>query len=130
MQQVKTKQRATYILFGILTLFSIGMYLWSKVDTGKIESDGVFVIGHIKDILNTKNSQIYSYTFIFHGKQYQSNFSGLGLGFKEGDMIFVKLSKHSPSSHMALHEIKVPSCLTIESSPEEGWKKLPLDTCR
>jgi hypothetical protein len=83
MQQVKTKQRGGYILFGILALFSIGMYFWSKIDMGKIEKDGVFVIGHIEDILETKNSQIYSYTFTFQGKQYKSSFSGLGLGFKK-----------------------------------------------
>ena len=130
MQEVKAKQRGGYILFGILALFSIGMYFWSKVNTSKIDKDAVFVIGQIENILETKNSQIYSYAFTFQGKQYKSSFSGLGLGFKKQDVIFVKLSRESPSSHMAIYETKVPPCLTIESSPEEGWKKLPLDTCR
>ena len=96
----------------------------------KIESDGVFVIGHVEEVLKMKNGQTYKCIFAFQGKQYKTKFSGLGLGFKEGDMVFVKLARHSPSSSMVLHEIKVPSCLTIESSPEEGWKKLPMDTCR
>ena len=97
---------------------------------GKIEKYGVFVIGHVEKILKMKNGQTYKCVFTFQGKQYKSKFSGLGLGFKEGDMVFVKLSRLSPSSNMVLHEIKVPPCLTLESNPVEGWKKLPLDTCR
>jgi len=130
MQQVKTKQRGGYILFGLLALFSIGMYFWSRVNMGKIEKDGVFVLGHIEEILLMKNGQTYKCVFAFQGKQYKSKFSGLGLGFKKGDMVFVKLSRHSPSTNITLHEIKVPPCLTMESSPEEGWKRLPPDTCR
>ena len=65
----------------------------------------------------------------FHGKEYETKFSGLGLNFKVGDLEFVKVSHDHPESNEVLYQVNVPKCLDQSNNPIEGWEKLPVDSC-
>ena len=58
------------------------------------------------------------------------NLQLLVIGLQEGNFICINFLPSDPKVCNPLYETKVPPCLTLKSSPEEGWKKLPLDTCK
>jgi hypothetical protein len=96
----------------------------------KIDKTGVFVVAKIINFEKGQKPSANCY-YNFLGKQILSRFGSLTSGLKEDQLIFIKVSSKDPESINALdyYKIKVPSCFDINSTPFEGWKEIPKDTC-
>jgi hypothetical protein len=130
MQDKTINKYIKYILFGIILLGITYMFFTGRIMSKKLKEKGVYKLGIISDIRNGKNGALHTCNYIYHGESFTTKFTAAGLGLQKGNLIFINFLPSDPEICNPLYETKVPSCLTIESSPEEGWKKLPPDTCR
>jgi hypothetical protein len=95
-----------------------------------VKKNGVYILGYVTEVSESKNGQIYDYEYSFKGKIFKVTFSDVGHKFKKGSLILIGIDQNHPKIFNAFYDTKVPECLTLSKVPDDGWKKLPLDSCK
>ncbi len=95
-----------------------------------LDKTGVFVIGRVASFEKGKSPSA-NCVFFLKGCRYEKSFKSFGLGLTLGQYIFLKVAEDDPSNINALHykDIVVPNCYDLTTTPPEGWKEIPKDTC-
>ena len=118
------------ILFSAIGIFIISMTIYSKYSSYEVKKNGVYILGYVIEAIESKNGQIYTYEYLFKGKTFKVSFSDVGHRFKKGSQILIGIVPNHPTIINVYYDIKVPECLTLSKVPDDGWKKLPLDSCK
>ena len=97
-----------------------------------MSNEGRFTVGTIEDFGDSKNGRVYSVLYFYGGKKFNISFSDIGLKLTKGQLVFMKISSSNPKIFDILKykNIQVPNCIKISNIPDNGWAKLPLDSCK
>lgn len=87
MQYPRNKKAEIYIV-AILGLMAIVMFTIRQLDLGRMEKDGVYVLGYVAEASPAKNGVIYNCFYKFNNIIYKANFTALNSGLKKGDLLF------------------------------------------
>jgi hypothetical protein len=125
------KRHFVLILLAIFSLALIGIGLVNKV---KLNGNYAYVIGKIiKKEPYRSGGTVYSFYYSYRGVQYKGQNTDVLWRKKVNDLFFIKvLLKDSflIGDIKFIEDIPVPYCLAMDSVPNEGWKNLPVDTCK
>lgn len=129
LQKINKKEKYFFIYF---LIFIIGLFIFIKFRNNQLTKNGIFVLAQVDGIQSTKNGMSYSCHYYFKNKKHEFSFGKVGLKLLKGDIIYVKISKNNPSIYdvLSLTSLKVPSCLSMQDVPPEGWQELPKDICQ
>jgi hypothetical protein len=120
-------------IIGISIILIISVFLIRyTIEKYNIEKHSVFVIGaFVRAEKGVKGATRYIYEYQFNGKKYLKKFSGqVSKIIQKDSVMFFKILPNSPSVCRQIVEVRVPKCISLSSVPKEGWKELPIDTCR
>ena len=111
-------------------LCSIAAFIFIK--NKELAENGKFVVAVIDGVGSSKSGPIYHAHYFFGKKRFDKRFTGIALGLQKGNYVLAKVSSKHPNIFFEYDEfldLKIPSCFSISQSPENGWKKLPIDFC-
>jgi hypothetical protein len=118
-----------YIVLILLALFTLFLIIVNLIGNAKINKDHVYVIGIITDASFSSRGTTNDYHYYYFNKKYNGRTTSIGWHKKINDLFFLKILPSDPSIG-GIEDTPVPSCLTMESVPKEGWKEIPKDTCK
>lgn len=121
-------EKSKKIVFSGLVFFVFLVIAYALNRKHKINNNGVFVIAKfVKREFGGKPGPKHYYFYYYSGRRYEKIFTGR---YAPPQYMYFKILPENPTKCMVLFDKVVPSCLTIDSSPQTGWVELPSkDTC-
>lgn len=116
------------LVLALSLLIGISVVLVKRsLDVRQIRKDGVYVIGKVISSTQVKNGKSFTFRYYHKGQAFETSLTAPSKKYKEGDLIFIRISSSHPSKSMFTDGKRQPcACFTFEMSPPEGWKEMPL----
>ena len=120
MQAVKKVDKIALVIAVVIVTFLVALYFFRE---SRLNRDGIYVIGTIASVDEFENGYWTKIKYQYKGKSYTFTYNALP---KINDKrVFLKISATNPNLCKLILDVKVPGCLLLQSTPLNGWDKIP-----
>lgn len=124
MARKKTMHILIYSLFVTAFLWLGGRAVYQNQ---KLKNEGIYVLAKRSAYRSGgKQGGVSDFSYYYKGESYIWGIRDMGILDK---LIFLKISKTDPSICKVIDQ-KVPECFQFSDVPFNGWKRIPVDTCK
>jgi hypothetical protein len=122
-----------YFSLIIVFLFSVVLIIINLINKSKLNGKSVYVIGVVTQKEPYRSGGvIYSFEYYFGGLKYRGENTDVFWRKHVNELFFLKLLLKNDSTigEADFNSTTVPFCLTLDKVPKNGWKELPIDSCK
>lgn len=117
------------MILGIALVANVAFVMYGSRERRKFKNEGTIILATITAQETVDNQPHLICRYQFKNSEYHIKYPAHRMHEPGDSLVFLYIMPDNPNEWMQMDKYVVPSCLTPNDVPAEGWAELPLRAC-